>query len=473
VPIIANAISYIWTLPSGASRTSITNSITIDYSSSAVSGNITVNGNNDCGDGVVSSLEINVTTVPAAAGTISGPTVVCQGQTNVTYTVPVIANATTYIWTLPSGVSGTSTTNNISVNYSLSAISGSITVKGNNSCGDGDASSLEITVSPLPSSAGTITGQTTVCQGQNSVAYTVPAIANATSYVWTLPSGASGTSSTNNITVNYGITATSGNVTVKGNNSCGDGSTSYLAIIVNPLPANAGTIAGPTTVCQGQTSVSYTVPTISNATSYVWTLPGGASGTSTTKSISVNYSLSAISGSIAVKGNNSCGDGNSSTLAIIVNETPATPSITANVLVLHSDAPAGNQWYNSSGLINGATYQDYTVTSNDNYYDIVTLNGCSSEVSNIITITIGGIELNEINKTAKVYPNPVSDELIIELDGNKEDVTFEILNSIGNVVLKGSLIEKTVVQTNSLAPGLYLIKLENGKTFEFKKLVKE
>jgi hypothetical protein len=72
-----------------------------------------------------------------------------------------------------------------------------------------------------------------------------------------------------------------------------------------------------------------------------------------------------------------------------------------------------------------------------------------------------------------VYPNPVSNELTIEMKGNREMANFEILNSIGQVVHKGSLVEKTVVQTNSFSSGVYLIKLENGKTYEIKKIVKE
>ncbi|NVN95488.1 MAG: hypothetical protein HXX18_09425, partial [Bacteroidetes bacterium] len=71
-------------------------------------------------------------------------------QNNVTYTVPIIANATTYIWTLPTGATGASLTNSITVNFSTTAVSGSITVKGNNSCGDGISSSLAITVNSLP-----------------------------------------------------------------------------------------------------------------------------------------------------------------------------------------------------------------------------------------------------------------------------------------------------------------------------------
>jgi hypothetical protein len=460
-------------LPNGATGTSTTNSITVNYGSSAVSGNIMVNGHNDCGDGAIATLAITVNPLPANASTISGPTTVCQGQTGVTYTVPAIANAISYIWTLPGGATGTSTTNSIIVNYGSSAVSGNIMVKGHNDCGDGAASSLAITVNTVPTNAGTISGATTVCQGQNSVTYTVPAIANATSYIWTLPGGATGTSTTNSITVNYGSSAVSGNITVKGHNDCGDGTESSLAITVNTVPDSAGTISGLTTVCQGQNSVIYTVPAIANATSYIWTLPGGVTGTSTTNSITVNYGSSAVSGNITVKGHNDCGDGAYSILQITVNETPVTPIITENIFILHSDAPNGNQWYNENGLIDGAIYQDYAVTSNGDYYDIVTINGCSSDASNIITIVNVGIEFTVKNRSTKVYPNPVADELIIELEGNKESVNFEILNSIGQVILKGNLIEKTIVQTHSFSLGLYLIKLSNGSSYEFKKIVKE
>jgi hypothetical protein len=77
------------------------------------------------------------------------------------------------------------------------------------------------------------------------------------------------------------------------------------------------------------------------------------------------------------------------------------------------------------------------------------------------------------NDAIMIYPNPVSNELIIEINGNNEKINFYILNAIGQVVFKGNLVEKTTVQTSNFAPGVYLIKLENGKTFEFKKIIKE
>ena len=87
------------------------------------------------------------------------------------------------------------------------------------------------------------------------------------------------------------------------------------------LPANAGTITGSVAVCRGQSGVTYTVPTIANATSYIWTLPIGATGESTTNSIVVNYGASAVSGNITLKGHSTCGDGIEATLAVIVNSS--------------------------------------------------------------------------------------------------------------------------------------------------------
>ncbi|HNY07776.1 MAG TPA: T9SS type A sorting domain-containing protein [Bacteroidales bacterium] len=175
----------------------------------------------------------------APAGTITGATSVCQGQTGVAYSVPAIANATGYVWTLPSGatIASGNNTNAITVNYSTTASSGNISVYGTNGCGNGTGSpNFAVTVNPLPGVAGTITGTASVCQGQTGVAYSVPAIANATGYVWTLPSGATIASgnNTNAITVNYSTTASSGNISVYGTNGCGNSIASPdFAVTVN------------------------------------------------------------------------------------------------------------------------------------------------------------------------------------------------------------------------------------------------
>jgi hypothetical protein len=126
-----------------------------------------------------------------------------------------------------------------------------------------------------------------------------------------------------------------------------------------------------------------------------------------------------------------------------------------------------------------------TIASIDNYGKLTALSqgityiykiydGVNSD-SVLISVSVSTQINNNKNHLSKsfIYPNPVSNELIIEIEGNNEKLNFEILNANGQVVFKGNLVEKTTVQTINFAPGVYLIKVENGKTFEFKKIIKE
>ena len=83
-----------------------------------------------------------------------------------------------------------------------------------------------------------------------------------------------------------------------------------------------------------------------------------------------------------------------------------------------------------------------------------------------------GIETTELSKSVKVYPNPVINELIIEFTGNTQNSDYEVINSLGQVVSSGKLFAKTAVSTASFTPGIYLVKLKSGDTFEFMKVIK-
>jgi hypothetical protein len=338
VPAISNATSYEWAYSGiGETITGTTNSVTITFANNATSGNLTVRGVNTCGNGAFSlNHPITVNPLPIAAGTITGPSSVCQGQLSVAYTVPAITNATSYAWAY-SGVGATiiGTTNSVTITFANNATSGNLTVRGVNTCGNGVVSAnLPITVNPFPAAAGTISGSAAVCQGQLSVAYSVPPITNATSYEWVYTGiGETITGTTNAVTITFANNATSGNLTVRGVNSCGNGVVSAnFSITMNPLPAAAGTITGTPAVCQGQSGVVYSVPSIIGANGYTWILPAGASITagSNTNSITVSYSLTASSGNIAVQGTNGCGSGTvSSNYAVIVNPIPI-PTLTSS-----------------------------------------------------------------------------------------------------------------------------------------------
>jgi hypothetical protein len=121
-----------------------------------------------------------------------------------------------------------------------------------------------------------------------------------------------------------------GNSSLFGRGLSRTGAISLANNIVRFVPAAAEAIVGTTPVCQGETGVAYSVPAITDAESYSWTLPTGATIATgaNTNSITVDYSNSAASGDITVSGNNSCGgNGTSSSLAITVDALPATSAI--------------------------------------------------------------------------------------------------------------------------------------------------
>jgi CubicO group peptidase (beta-lactamase class C family) len=157
---------------------------------------------------------------------------------------------------------------------------------------DGNTALLyKVLLDYLPGCAASISGANTVCPGQNSVSYTVPAILNATTYVWTLPNGFVGTSVTNTIVINIDQAATSGTIVVKGENSYGQGASSNINVTVNASPVAIITPNGPTSICPGSTLKL----TSNDATAYLWST--GAITKEITINNAGNYSLTVTNAS--------------------------------------------------------------------------------------------------------------------------------------------------------------------------------
>ena len=374
-------------------------------------------------------------------------------------------------------------TNSISVTWNTAGAQWvSVNFINPSGCSPTSPTQYNVTVSTTPGAAGSITGTATVCAGAQGVAYSVGTIANATTYVWTLPTGATiatGANS-NSITVNYSATATSGNITVYGNDICGNGTVSPpFPVTVNPLPANAGTITGPAALCQGATGVVYTVPAITNATGYMWTVPTGATIMSgaNTNTITVDFGATATSGNITVMGTNSCGNGVvSPNFAVTVNPIPPTPVVTNTGTTLQSTAASGNQWYFEGTLITGATGQTYVATQDGYYWDIVTLNGCSSDSSNHKLILTTGIDPHS-SAAINIYPVPNDGQFNVSINtASDQSFSISVYNSIGvriyeepKVDVNGSL--QKVIDLRPVPEGVYTVIFTNSQNQVVKKIV--
>jgi uncharacterized delta-60 repeat protein len=105
-------------------------------------------------------------------------------------------------------------------------------------------------------------------------------------------------------------------------------------------------------------------------------------------------------GSYTVTATSATCSGTSSAVVVISSPPPATPVITAGgpisfctggSVVLSSSALTGSQWYKDGVQINGATGQNYTAAQSAIYTVKVTINGCVSNISNGITVTVNSI----------------------------------------------------------------------------------
>jgi hypothetical protein len=234
--------NYDWSISYGGIITSGLNSnaITVDWPT-AGSRYIAVNYSNPSGCSAIAPTYRNVTVLSVPVPIIFGETAVCQGATGITYTTQT--GNMNYVWTVSSGgaISAGTGTYAITVNWNTGG-NQTVTVNFTNTlgCPGTQPTVYNVAVTPLPATSGAITGPTSVCSGAQGVTYSVPAIANASTYNWIVPAGATIASgaATNAITVNFSGTAASGVIKVNGINTCGNGASSpNFNITVNPLPA--------------------------------------------------------------------------------------------------------------------------------------------------------------------------------------------------------------------------------------------
>ncbi len=240
---------------------------------------------------------------------------------------------------------------------------------------------------------------TNLCAGSNlSVAYTGDGPANAGNIFIAQLSNASGSFASPD-TIGTLISTGSGSISctipagtpigtgyrirVKSTNPNIIGSDNGTNISIFKTVGAAGSITGISAVCQGQIGVAYSVGAITNATSYNWTLPSGATIASgaNTNSITVNYGTGALSGSLIVAGTNAgCGNGTTSSKSITVSVLPGAPgAITGSSTVCQG---VGGYIY-SVPAISGATGYIWALPSGASI--------TSGTNTNSITVAFSGI----------------------------------------------------------------------------------
>ncbi|MBL7924995.1 MAG: HYR domain-containing protein [Bacteroidia bacterium] len=422
---VFDASAYNWTVPSGMVIVSGqgTNSIFVSWPPSAVSngiiGNISVVPSNACGAGTGSSLPVDINyTVPVRPSSISGPVKLCPGDNGV-YSVLGVARASNYVWSLPVGMTITAGagTNVITVSVDFSYLGGTVSCSAANACGTGPARTRAVGLN-TPVAPASISGPSTGVCGGTGVSYTAANVVGATGYFWTVPAGVTivNGQGTDILTVDFDGAYAGGNITVAGTNACGTGAARSLA--VTGAPAQPGVITGDLTICPGQSGVTYGVGTVSGASSYLWTVPGGSTITSGqgTKDILVTWGTNPASGlSVSVNASNACGT-------------------SANRI----------------------------------------LNGISISVSHCVRVGEQG-SVTGLN----LFPNPVSDRATIVFNGTEgADFNLKVVDVTGRVLMNeagtaAAGVNQREVNAGEMAAGVYFVVIEMNGTIEQIRMIVE
>ncbi|MBI3134404.1 MAG: gliding motility-associated C-terminal domain-containing protein [Bacteroidetes bacterium] len=221
-------------------------------------------------------VEITFTYVPNSSfalppiGSISGPSTGCAGGSG-TYTVPAVAGATTYTWTVPAGttiVSGQGTT---TLNITNGSTSGNICVTASSACDTEGPTCYPVTFSAIPTVNDP--ADQTVCAGTNTAAVNFTGTGGPT-YNWTNDNTTIGlaASGTGNIASFVATNATgspvTANITVTPVTGC-SGTPQTFTITVNPSP----TMTDPAdqTVCANSLTTTTSFTGSIGGTTFGWT----------------------------------------------------------------------------------------------------------------------------------------------------------------------------------------------------------
>ncbi|NEM98054.1 Ig-like domain-containing protein [Pontibacter burrus] len=373
------------------------------------------------------SDEVTVTVLPQPTASIAPPTIVQQCEQRngaTTYTVVGTYSNGTGVWsssdsrftisdinesTNAEGV----TTSTITVTAPASVTSElSTTIRLNvteniASCNPASAT-VNLTVWPLPVATISTSGTTTFCAG-GSVTLTA---SNGSSYLWS--NGATTQSIIVNASGNY-------SVTVFSSRGC-ETTSAPVAVTVNPMPEATIMVDGDLTFCQGG-SVILSAPEAPAGSTYAYQWLNGTTeitangnGRTFTATVSGNYRVRVTDTSKPT----SCSVTTSEPTIVTVNTRP-TASISANgapttfcqggsvtlTATATPSAPASPgtytyQWYNASGIIDGAINRTYATTESGAYYVIITnsAGACSSAQSNTINVTVNTVPKATIATTS-------------------------------------------------------------------------
>lgn len=444
---VSTASSYTWTVPAGVTIVSGqgTNSISVTFANSFVSGTFSVVANNACGSSTSARTLVVYRRVAATPGTIQkefSPTSIAAvtnvtGLVSETYRIRKVTYATSYNWSMNRGTSATITHINplgandtaVIVTFANCFLRDTLSVRSVTPCSISTVRTAILIAYTTPASVlgiTTVGGNFATCIGTTKTFTAVRGTPTTTqapiaSFRWTRPANTtivSATSDSASITVSFNTGYTGGSMSARGVSQCGTIGTTASTAILQFLPPSVLSIASSTgsyNACIGN-SITYSALVSAPSTSQVaasvfrWTKPNNTTITSAaadSSTITLQFNTGYIGGTLSVRGQTSCG-----TLGTARNQS-----------LTRTGCPAG-------------TKMSVPVT----------------------TTTTNSFEVS-------LYPNPSAGEfkLMINAPLNKNKAIVKVIDIQGRLMKSFECNANQVTALgNELKPGVYMVEVRMG-----------
>jgi hypothetical protein len=283
----------------------------------------------------------------------------------------------------------------------------------------------------------------------------------------------------------------SGNISVRAVSACGSGAVRSLAI--RSVPPQPPSVIGQQDNLCGGNPYTYSTAGSASATSYTWTVPGGATYTNPTPTTcAVTFPSGLSTGNVTVIANNACGA--SLPRSIAVTTAPKTPTVISGPStacaqqqgVVFSVTPVNNatnlQWQVPTGasIVSGQGTPSISMNfgSTAGNVRVQAVNACASGtvVQKAVSFTCrteeDGEETQQQTTQApgeltseagffSAYPNPASDRLILNADRQsvQSQAMVVMLDLSGREVWRGRLSRANMeIDIQSLPAGIYFVK---------------
>lgn len=476
-----------------------------------------------CGNSVMT--EYSCGTAPTADFSASA-TSICAGQ-SVTFTDASSESPISWSWNFGDG--GSSSSQNPSHTYN-SAGTYTVTLTATNANGSDDEVKTDlITVNDVPATPGSISGANPGCSLSDET-YSITPVSGATSYFWTVMSGTNINSGNGTSSINVTLGNTSGNITVVAQNGCGNSPQQIEIFTINNCSSvpNTGVRVADCGKIVSAFNEKFYASTVSGAVKYQWEFTDPSMNVTTvltnTKAITlVNAGLNNLGTTYDVRVRAKVGTdwGNYSWVCQITS-----PGGISNTGVRSADCgltmgdfldkfyasyvPGATmyEWEFTDPSMNVTTATNPTkamsfywagLTDINTTYDVrvrAYVNGTPGSYNWVCQLTSPGTAITVSNdpnslvekssiidedinngislESTVVYPNPFNETLNIDFDGNVEEKTIAIYNSVGQLI-------KTLVSSDNLVSlelgelnyGIYMMQITSGDELKTIRILKQ